>query len=87
MNNNTNKIINISKKTFFNVLIILGTLMILTIILTYIIPKGAYNIDANGNVLYDEYVSLPDAKGINIFKGLFSPVLLLFANGGMSLLI
>lgn len=86
MNNNTNKIINISKKTFFNVLIILGTLMILTIILTYIIPKGAYNIDANGNVLYDEYVSLPDAKGINIFKGLFSPVLLLFANGGISVI-
>ena len=86
MNNNTNKIINISKKTFINVLIILGTLMILTIILTYVVPKGAYNIDSNGNVLYDEYVSMPDVKGINIFKGIFSPILLLFSNGGISVI-
>lgn len=42
MNNNKN-LINISKKSFFSVLIILASLMVVVFILTYIIPQGEYD--------------------------------------------
>ena len=37
-----NKVFDISRKTFFNVMIILISLFVFSIILTYIIPKGKF---------------------------------------------
>ena len=35
---------------------------------------------------YSKYIKLPDQNGINIFKGIFSPILVLFSSDGLSLL-
>lgn len=85
-----NKVIDISKKTFISVIIILGILILATIVLTYILPKGQFVETTNeaGEIVvhYDEYIKIEGTKGINIFKGLFSPILLLFANGGIAVI-
>lgn len=86
---NSNKIIDINKKSFFSIVLILFVLMIFSIIITYIIPKGMFEtiIDANGNTIidYNKFIPLNDIKGINIFKGLFSFILVLFSKDGLSL--
>lgn len=85
-----NSVVNISKKSFINVLIILSALLVVSIAITYIIPKGVFEtfINSNGEIAtdYDKYIPLPDASGINIFKGVFSPILVLFSKDGLSLL-
>ena len=39
---NENKLLNISQKSFISVLILLVVLMAVSVVLTYVIPKGAY---------------------------------------------
>ena len=84
------KIINISRKTFVSVILILSTLILFAIGLTYIIPNGAFKevVDANGNVIFDysQYYEIDDVKGIPIWKGLLSPILVLFSGDGLSLI-
>ena len=69
------KVLNISKKTFFDVFFMLIMVVIASIILTYILPKGTFgqivNPDGSTTVLYDQYIRLENIKGINIFKGIF----------------
>lgn len=85
-----NKIIDINKKSFINILIMLEVLVLIAIIITYLIPKGTFltTIDQTGNVVtdYSKYIKLPDQKGINIFKGLFGFILVLFTGDGLSLI-
>ena len=85
-----NKIIDINKKTYISILIMLASLIVLSIVITYVVPKGTFEsyINEFGEVIYDytKYIKLPDQEGINIFKGLFSPILVLFSGDGLSLL-
>lgn len=84
-----NKIFDISKKTFFSVMIILISLLVFSIILTYILPKGKFlETIENGETIihFDQYIKLEDQEGINIFKGIFAPILVLFSNDGLSIL-
>ena len=85
-----NKVVNISKKSFINVLIILGILVILSITITYIIPKGVFEVvtNADGSITtnYENYIPLEDATGINILKGIFAPLLVLTSKDGLSLI-
>ena len=85
-----NKIIDINKKSYISILIMLELLVILAITITYIIPKGMFStfIDEFGNVItdYNNYIELTDKSGINIFKGLFAFILVLFSSDGLSLL-
>ena len=85
-----NKVVNISKKSFINVLIILGILVILSIAITYIIPKGVFEVvtNADGSITtnYENYIPLEDANGINILKGIFAPLLVLTSKDGLSLI-
>ena len=37
-----NKLVNISRRSFISVLILLFALMVVSVVLTYVIPKGAY---------------------------------------------
>lgn len=87
---NNNKIIDVNKKSFISIIIMLAALMVFSIIITYIVPKGTFGttIDEFGNEIvdYTQYISLPDSKGINIIKGIFSFVLVLFSGDGLSLI-
>lgn len=87
MNNKKNKIIDISTKSYIEVLIMLGSLIVIAIALTFIVPKGKFieitNPDGSLSLVYE---SLTNISGINIFKGLFSPILVLFSKDGLSLI-
>lgn len=85
-----NKIIDINRKTYFAVLIMLFALMIVAIVITYVIDQGTFltYVDASGREVYDytQYIKSENQGGINIFKGLFSPILVLFSKDGLGLI-
>lgn len=77
---NENKtLINISKKSFFSVLIILLALMIVAFILTYIIPQGAYLRDIDDNIIAGSFDFLSGDK-LPVYK-LFTAPFELFGSG------
>ncbi len=80
------KLLNISKKTFISIVILLACLIILSIVLTYILPKGDFLTLADGTIDYSTFVENHDIKGVNIFKGIFSPILVLLSSDGISLI-
>lgn len=84
-NKKNQKLINISKKTFIGVAILLLLLMVTAIILTYVLPKGEFLVVAN-EVKYTKFHSLGKDGGIPIWKGLLAPFLLLGADGGINIL-
>lgn len=81
--------LHIGTKSFLTATLIIFGLMILTYILTFMIPGGAYarTVDANGNTIMDTAggFQLVDG-GIPFWKWLLSPVLVLGAEGNGSLL-
>lgn len=81
-----NKIVNISKKTFVNVVMLFVALLVFSIIATYIIPRGMFGVNENGLEDYTNYIALEDKSGINIFKGIFAPILVLFSKDGLSII-
>lgn len=80
------KLIDISKKTFISVLIMLISLLAVSIVLTYVIPKGHFALDETGREIYTEYVSDGAGGGINIFKGIFAPFLNLASGDGITVI-
>ena len=84
-----NKLVNISRKSFISVLILLLVLMTVSIVLTYVLPKGAYRttvVDGQEITDYQSYVPLPEETGIPIWKGLASPFLILGTGDGLNLI-
>ena len=85
--NKTNRrLINISKHTFITALIMLVCLMVLSIVLTYVIPRGAFGVDASGEADYSTYIELDGEPGINILKGIFAPFLLIGSSDGITVI-
>lgn len=77
--------LDISTKSFITAIIIIFALMILTYILTFIIPGGQYDriADESGNMIIDpdgRFTSI--AGGIPFWKWILSPFLVLGADGG-----
>ena len=85
-NTKNSKLINISKKTFIGVAILLFLLMVVAIVLTYTLPKGQFGVLDNGEIDYTSFENLGKEGGINIFKGIFSPFLLLGADRGITII-
>ena len=79
-------LINISRKTFLQVTILLFALVAVSAILTYVIPRGEFGKLDNGEVDYLNYVRLNDRSGISPVKAIFAPVLVFFSADGLSLL-
>ena len=71
MESKNNKLINISKKTFIGVAILLFLLMAVAIVLTYVLPKAEFAVLENGETDYHTLINLGKEGGINIFKGIF----------------
>ena len=74
-------LINISKKTFTHVMILLFALLVLSIVLTYVLPRGSFprNPETEEITDYNGYKQTDDS-GIPLWKGLLAPVLVLVSN-------
>ena len=74
-------LINISKKTFIQVVMLLFALLVFSIILTYVIPRGTFPRDPETGEItdYSGYAYTQDS-GIPLWKGLLSPVLVMTSN-------
>ena len=84
---NDKNLINISKRTFLSVCILLLSLIIVSIILTYIIPRGEFGVITSTNETdYSSYHVLENEKGIAIWKGLLAPFFVLGTSDGISLI-
>lgn len=90
MNNTQEKKgLNISTKSFVTAIIVLFALMVLTYILTFIIPGGEYarTLDEAGNTVIDTDRGFTSVDGgISFWKWILSPVLVLGAEGNGSLI-
>lgn len=86
---NENRLVNISRKSFISVLILLVVLMAVSVVLTYVIPKGAYQtkiVDGEEAVDYQSYSPLDTAAGIPVWKGVLAPFLLLGSGDGINII-
>ena len=89
MKNEKNKLINISKTTFISVLILLFALIVASVILTYVVPKGEFGttvVDGAEQPDYLTYNPLPNEGGIPVWKGILAPFLILGTGDGISLI-
>ena len=83
------KLIDIGTKTFVSVLLMLFALIIASVILTYVLPKGEFGetvADDKTVVDYASYIRIEGETGINVFKGIFSPILVLGSSDGVALI-
>lgn len=80
MEQKENKGLNIGVRSFLTAIIVIFALMVAALILTYVVPGGAYTRvqDANGNLIIDTSVPFTYVDGgIAFWKWLLSPVLVL----------
>lgn len=83
-------LINISKKTFIQVVILLVAMLAVASILTYVIPRGEWGKTTNseGEIAndYAVYNERNDLPGVHPVKAIFAPVLVFASGDGLSLL-
>ncbi|MBO5656865.1 MAG: YfcC family protein [Agathobacter sp.] len=81
--------LNISTKSFLTAIVVIFVLMILTLVLTYIVPGGEYARveDEMGNLIIDTNQGFTNVEGgIPFWKWILSPFLVLGAEGNVSLI-
>lgn len=76
-----NKVVDISKKSFLSAVFVLLGFMIVATVLTFVLPKGKFAVGLDGTVDYTNYVTMPDAGGINVLKAIFAPILIFVSDG------
>ncbi len=86
MKNKEKALINVSKKTFIQVTLLLLILMTGAIVLTYVVPRGQFGVFEDGTVNYLDYKMLDGGSGINIIKGIFAPFLVFASGDGLTLI-
>jgi len=77
--------LNVSVKSFLTAIVVILVLMVLTYVLTFIIPGGEYarTVDASGNTVLDPAGGFAYVEGgLPFWKWLLAPVLVLGAEGG-----
>ena len=79
-------LISISRKSFIQVTLLLLALLIFSVVLTYIVPKGEFGVLPNGQTNYLDYIRRDDLKGIPIVQGICAPILVFFSGDGLTLL-
>ncbi len=79
-------LINISKKTFIQVTLLLLALLLVSVVLTYVVPKGEFGLLADGTPNYLDYVRRDDLGGIPLYRGLLAPILVFFSADGITLI-
>ena len=79
-------LINISRKSFIQVTLLLLGLLAVSVALTYILPKGEFGLLPDGGPNYLDYVRRGDLGGIPLWQGLLAPVLVFASADGLSLI-
>ncbi len=79
-------LINISKKTFIQVTALLLALLVVSIVLTYVIPAGRFGTDPDGTVDYSVYEKVEGVRGIPLWKGILAPILVFASGDGLTLI-
>ena len=79
-------LINISRKSFIQVTLLLLALLVLSIALTYVVPKGQFGVLPDGQTNYLDYVRRDDLGGIALWQGLLAPLLVFFSSDGLTLI-
>ena len=79
-------LISISAKTFVQVCILLACLLVFSIVLTYLVPKGEFALQANGEPDYLNYIRRDDLSGIPLWQGLLAPFLVFASHDGLALI-
>ena len=79
-------LISISRKSFIQVTLLLLGLLALSILLTYLIPKGEFGMLPDEQINYLDYTRRDDLSGIPLWQGLLAPVLVFFSGDGLTLL-
>ena len=79
-------LINISRKSFIQVTLLLLGLLAVSIALTYILPKGEFGLLPDGTPNYLDYVRRDDLGGIPLWQGLLAPVLVFASSDGLALI-
>ncbi len=83
-------LINISKTTFLQVVILLVAMLVVASVLTYIIPRGSFGtaVGENGEEIvdYSVYEEQKDLPGVHPVKAIFAPVLVFASGDGLALL-
>lgn len=82
-----NRLINIPVKTVVQVTALLVSIMVVSIILTYLIPGGEFGILPDGTTDYTVFIRNDAYSGIPIWKGVLAPVLVFFSSDGLTLLV
>ena len=88
-NQSEKKGLNISAKSFVTAILVIFVLMVLTYILTFIIPGGEYPriLDESGNLILDTASEFQYVEGgISFVRWLLSPILVLGASGSGTLI-
>ena len=80
-------LISISKKSFIQVTLLLLGLLILSVALTYMIPKGEFGLLPDGETNYLDYVRRDDLGGIPLWKGILAPLLVFGSADGLKLIV
>ena len=81
--------LNISTRSFLTAILVIFVLMVLTYVLTLVVPGGAYTriLDENGNSVIDTSVPFQNIQGgIPFWKWICSPILVLGAEGNGTLI-
>ena len=78
-------LISISEKSFIQVCCLLLGLLVISVILTYVVPKGAFGTLTDGSPDYLHYIRLDGKGGIPLWQGLLAPLLVFFSEDGLSL--
>ena len=79
-------LISFSRRSFLQVTILLLALLAVSILLTYVIPKGDFGRLPDGSADYLDYVRLDRAGGIPLWRGVLAPILVFFSEDGPALL-
>ena len=78
-------LISMSRTSFIQVACLLAGLLIASVVLTYVVPKGAFGTLPDGSTNYLDYIRLDDKGGIPIWQGLLAPFLVFFSSDGLAL--
>ncbi len=78
-------LISFSKKAFLQVTALLLGLLILSIVLTYLLPKGDFGLLPDGSTDFTAFVPRTDLRGVPLLQGILAPVLVFFSDDGLTL--